>query len=95
MGTVDEHEACEVGRTTPISVAGRMIGNPLVAVISYLRERPGTVRHYDFIAGTSDKVTAELIKATRMPWMASRITAREEAWFNRACSHRALGPGCS
>ena len=32
MGTVDEHEACEVGRTTPISVAGRMIGNPLVAV---------------------------------------------------------------
>lgn len=36
MGTLDEHEACEVGRTTPISVAGRMIGNPLVAVISYL-----------------------------------------------------------
>jgi len=25
------------------------------------------------------EVTAGLIKATRMPWMASRITAREEA----------------
>jgi hypothetical protein len=47
MGTMDEHEACEVGRTTPISVARRMIGNPLVAVISYLSEHPGTVRHYD------------------------------------------------
>jgi hypothetical protein len=81
MGTMDEHEACEVGRTAPIRVAGRTIGNPLVAVIAYLREHPGTVRYYDFIAGTTDKVTAELIKATRMPWMASRITAREEAWF--------------
>jgi hypothetical protein len=81
MGTMDEHVACEVGQTAPIKVAGRTIGNPLAAVIAYLREHPGTVKRYDFIAGTSDEVTAELIKATRMPWMASRITAREEAWF--------------
>ena len=49
MGTMDEHEACEVGRTRPIiSVARRMISNPLVAVvISYLSEHPATVRHYD------------------------------------------------
>jgi hypothetical protein len=57
MGTMDEREPCEVGRTAPITVAGRTIGNPPVAVIAYLREHPGTVRHYDFIAGTSDKVT--------------------------------------
>ena len=81
MGTMDEHEACEAGQTAPIKVAGRTIGDPLAAVIAYLREHSGTVERYDFIAGTSDEVTAELIKATRMPWMASRITAREEAWF--------------
>ena len=81
MSTMDEREACEVARTAPVSVAGRTIGNPLVAVVAYLRDHPGTVKHYDFIAGTSDEVMAELIKATRMPWMASRITAREEAWF--------------
>lgn len=78
---MDKHEACEAGQTIPMTVAGRTIGDPLAAVTSYLREHRGTVRHYDFIAGTSDEVTAELIKATRMPWMASRITAREEAWF--------------
>jgi hypothetical protein len=81
MGMMDEHEACQAGRITPIKVAGRTIGDPFVAVIAYLREHPGTVRHYDFLAGTSDEVTAELIKATRMPWMASRITVREEGWF--------------
>jgi hypothetical protein len=61
-------------------VAGRTIGNPLVAVTGYLKEHPGTVRHYDFIAGTSGEVTAELVKATRMPWMASRISTSQEAW---------------
>ena len=78
---MDEHDACEVGQTAPIEVAGRTIGNPLLAVIAYLNEHPGTVTHYDFVAGTSGEVTAGLIKATRMPWMASRISAREEAWF--------------
>ena len=78
---MDEHDAWEVGQTTPIEVAGRTIGNPLLAVIAYLKEHPGTVTYYDFIAGTSGEVTAGLIKATRMPWMASRISAREEAWF--------------
>jgi len=78
---MDEQDGCAVGQTAPIAVAGRTIGNPLAAVTGYLKEHPGTVRHYDFIAGASSEVTAELIKATRMPWMASRITAREDAWF--------------
>ena len=78
---MDEQDDCEVDQAAPITVAGRTIGNPLAAVTGYLKEHPGTVTHYDFIAGTSGEVTAELIKATRMPWMASRISAREEAWF--------------
>ena len=78
---MEEQDGCEVGQTAPITVAGLTIGNPLAAVIAYLKEHPGTVRHYYLIAGTSSNVTARLIKATRMPWMASRITAREEAWF--------------
>ena len=87
---MDEHDACEVGQTAPIEVAGRTIGNPLPAVIAYLKEHPGTVTHYDFVAGTSGEVTAGLIKATRMPWMASRISAREEAWFiERGSARRA------
>jgi Family of unknown function (DUF6308) len=64
-----------------VRVAGQTISDPLAAFVAYLEEHSGTVKHYDFIAGTSDQVTAALIKATRMPWMASRITASEEAWF--------------
>lgn len=81
VGTMDEQDSCEVGQTAPITVAGRTIGNPLVAVTGYLKEHRGTVTHYDFIAGTSDEVTAELVKATRMPWMASRISTSQGAWF--------------
>ena len=62
-------------------MAGRTIGNPLAAVIPYLKEHSGTVRHDDFVAGTGGEVTAGLIKATRMPWMPSLISAREAAWF--------------
>jgi len=67
MGTMVAHEACEVGQTAPIKVAGRTIGNPLAAVIAYLEEHPGTVRHYDFIAGTSDEVTTKLVRV-RLYW---------------------------
>jgi hypothetical protein len=81
MSAMDEQDACEVGQTTPITVAGRTVGNPLGAITEYLKKHSGTIRHYDFIAGTNNEVTAELIRATRMPWMASRISAREEFWF--------------
>lgn len=81
MNAMDEQDVCEVGQTAPITVAGRTVGNPLGAITEYLKKHPGTVTHYDFIAGTSGEVTAELIRATRMPWMASRISGREETWF--------------
>ena len=57
---MEERDGCEVGQTAPITVAGRTIGNPLAAVITYLKEHPGTVRHHDLIAGTSSNVTARL-----------------------------------
>ena len=41
----------------PLNAAHAMI-MPLAAVIAYLEEHPGTVTHYDFIAGTSNGVTA-------------------------------------
>ena len=88
MGTLDEQDGCEIGQTAPITVAGRTIGNPLAAVTDYLKEYHGTVTHYDFIAGTSGEVTAELVKATRMPWMASRISARQGTWFIERGSSR-------
>jgi Family of unknown function (DUF6308) len=45
VGTMDEQDSCEPGQTAPITVAGRTIGNPLVAVTGYLKEHPGTVTH--------------------------------------------------
>jgi hypothetical protein len=87
---MDGHDACEVGQTAPIGVGGRTIGNPFLAVIAYLKQHAGTVRHYDFVAGTSGEIMAGLVKATRMPWMGSRISAREEAWFiERGSARRA------
>ncbi len=40
---MEEQDGCEVGQTAPITVAGRTIGNPLAAVIAYLKEHPGTL----------------------------------------------------
>jgi hypothetical protein len=76
-----EQGTCEIGQTAPITVAGRTVGNPLDAITEYLKKHAGTIRYYDFIAGTSNEITDKLIKATRSPWMGSRISAREEAWF--------------
>jgi uncharacterized protein DUF6308 len=64
-----------------IAVAGHVVGNPAHAVTEYLRQYGGTVTHYDFRAGTFDQIVADLIRATRSPWMGSRISAKEAAWF--------------
>ncbi|MGH9153728.1 MAG: DUF6308 family protein [Acidimicrobiales bacterium] len=50
-------------------------------MVPYLIEHAGTVTNYDFLAGESDRVTPALVRATRRPWMNSRISADEEAWF--------------
>jgi Family of unknown function (DUF6308) len=48
---------------------------------AYLELHRGTVKHYDFHAGTFQHVDQRLIKATRSPWMGSRISRTQEEWF--------------
>jgi hypothetical protein len=64
-----------------IAVAGRVVSNPAHAVVQYLQQHGGTVTHYDFKAATSQQINAELVRATRSPWMGSRISAKQAAWF--------------
>jgi Family of unknown function (DUF6308) len=49
--------------------------------VAYLGRYGGTVTHYDFRAATFDQISADLVRATRSPWMGSRISAKEAAWF--------------
>jgi hypothetical protein len=83
MGPLDEHEACQAGQTVPIRVAGRTVGDPLAAVIAYLREHPGTVERYDFIAGTSDEVTAGLTELRHFVTGASALTGPINDFFGQ------------
>ena len=68
-------------RSPAITVAGHVVRNPAYAIADYLEQHGGTVTHYDFRAGTFDQVNPDLIRATRSPWMGSRISAKEAAWL--------------
>jgi hypothetical protein len=68
-------------RPHAIAVAGRIIRDPARAIVEYLELHGGTVTHYDFRAGTFGQIDLDLIRATRSPWMGSRISATETAWF--------------
>lgn len=83
----DPEDDIDLGSSPAITVAGRRVENPLAAVAAYLIDHPGTVLNYDFLAGTSPVVTPDLVRATRRPWMNSRISADELEWFvERAAS---------
>ena len=64
-----------------IAVAGRVVLDPARAIEAYLQRHGGTVAHYDFLAATFGQINPDLIRATRSPWMGSRISAKEAAWF--------------
>jgi hypothetical protein len=68
-------------QSPPIAVAGHVVRNPAQAIAAYLEQHGGTVTRYDFRAATFDHISADLIRATRSPWMGSRISAKEAAWF--------------
>jgi hypothetical protein len=68
-------------RSPAITVGGRVVRDPADAIADYLRQYGGTVAHYDFRAGTFDQIDPDLIRATRSPWMGSRISAKEAAWL--------------
>src|SRR6516162_6193301 len=64
-----------------IAVAGHVVRNPAHAIVQYLDQHAGTVTHYDFRAATFSQINLDLIRATRSPWMGSRISAKEAAWI--------------
>jgi hypothetical protein len=64
-----------------IAVAGCVVRNPARAIAEYLEQHGGTVTHYDFRAATFSQVSPDLIRATRSPWMGSRISVKEAAWI--------------
>jgi hypothetical protein len=69
------------GDIPPIEVGGQIITHPLTVMSDYCREHAATLRQYDWLAGTTDSLTTALIKATRHPWMNSRISAAEGRWL--------------
>lgn len=71
----------DAGQSPPIAVAGHVVRNPADAIVRYLELYGGTVTHYDFRAATFGQISAELVRATRSPWMGSRISAAEGAWI--------------
>ncbi|SIN35746.1 hypothetical protein [Micromonospora cremea] len=60
-----------------IKVAGRIIEDSLTPFIAYCQRNGGTIRNYDWLADSSLVLTPKLIKATRSPWMGSRISHEE------------------
>lgn len=64
-----------------ITVAGRVVRDPAHAIAVYLERHCGTVTRYDFSAGAFYQIDHQLIKATRSPWMGSRISRTQEDWF--------------
>jgi hypothetical protein len=64
-----------------ITVANNVVRNPAHAIVQYLDQHAGTVTHYDFRAATFSQINLDLIRATRSPWMGSRISAKEAAWI--------------
>jgi hypothetical protein len=64
-----------------IAVAGHVVRNPAHAIMRYLDLHGGTVTHYDFRAAAYGQVNLDLIRATRSPWMGSRISAKEADWL--------------
>lgn len=68
-------------RSPAITVGGRVVRDPAHAIADYLERHGGTVTHYDFLAGTFARIDPDLIRATRSPWMGSRVSAKEAAWF--------------
>jgi hypothetical protein len=70
-----------ITESAAITVGGRVIDDPAQAVAAYLRQSGGTITHYDFRAGRFPAIDQDLVRATRSPWMASRISAPQAAWM--------------
>ncbi|MEV0719190.1 DUF6308 family protein [Asanoa sp. NPDC050611] len=67
------------GNVPPIQVAGWKVDDPLSVVSDYCRAHAGTLRRYDFLAGSADALTPELVTATTA--IHSRIGRPQAAWL--------------
>lgn len=69
-----------------LSIADRRVRDGLTSVLSYLGRHHGTVDHFDLFEPwdpAARQVDRDLIRATRTPWMNSRISNEEMHWFIR------------
>jgi hypothetical protein len=65
----------------PIVLAGTRLERPDEIIRNYLREHRGTVANFDAVAGSFAAITSELVRATRHPWMNSRISHEQASWL--------------
>jgi hypothetical protein len=68
--------------TSPaVTVGGHVVRNPAHEIADNLERHGGNETHYDFLAGNFHQIDPDLVRATRSPWMGSRISAQEAAWL--------------
>ncbi|GAA1862132.1 DUF6308 family protein [Asanoa iriomotensis] len=67
------------GNVPPIEVAGWKVDDPLSVVTDYCRAHAGTLRRYDFVAGTAATLTPDLVAATTA--IDGRIGRPQAAWL--------------
>lgn len=68
-----------MSQVPPIEIAGRTVRDPLTVVAGYCHDHEKTLRHYDWVAGTTNSLTREQITATYR--MSSRISRMDARWL--------------
>lgn len=67
----------------PFRIADQTVEDPLRVVESYIRDHGGTIANFDYLERPHSTITHEIIRATRAPWMNSRISNKEAEWFQQ------------
>ena len=68
-------------REVMFALAGRTVRDAVGVVGRYVDRHGGTIEHYDYVDRDPNVLTPGLVKATRSPWMGSRISRTQEEWF--------------
>lgn len=69
------------GQEVKLVIAGQTVSDGVGVVTDYVRCHGGTIGHYDYFDREPNALTPGLVKATRSPWMGSRISRVQERWF--------------
>lgn len=74
-------------RSVELVIAGQTQADAVGAVEGYLGRHGGTVMNFDYLERSPNLITNAVVKATRSPWMGSRISNSQRDWFvDRAAS---------